>query len=331
MKKSPFYNTDPRRLLLALLLSGLSLQASAEKIPRNGTADARIKEVTYNVRDVVTITAHYGYSSMIEFADYEKIQTISLGDTLAWNILDVKNRIFLKPVEDKADTNMQVVTSHRLYNFALKARETKNFRDQALTFTLRFRYPNDEINAARLAREQAAIESAPKAFEVVQNRTFAADDVNMEYTFRGAEDIAPRRTFDDGQFTYFLFNSETATPAIFLSDVNSEEEALVNFHRKGQYVVVERIARKFVLRHGNLVTCIYNERYRPDFSKSTNLATFDTPAEQQRMQYKADPPPVAGTYLPVKEPDQSGVTPPITETPPRSAPVPDSIQWFQYE
>lgn len=269
-----------KHTLFFVIFYFISSFALADEIPASGLTDPRIKQVAYNPRDVITVTAHYGFSSLIEFAPYEEIQTISLGDTLAWNLLPVKNMIFLKPVEDHADTNMQVVTSHRVYNFALKAEKAQTHKDKNLTFSLLFRYPEDELKAAQIAKAEEAAKNAPHPSEITPEHSFNAEDVNMEYTFRGSKDIAPRRVFDDGDFTYFYFNEKTETPAIFVVD-GKDNESLVNFHNSGKYIVVQRLARKFVLRHGDNVTCIYNERFLPELQQDIKMKRDTSPASEK--------------------------------------------------
>ena len=120
------------KLFTILLICCISQSALANKSPKRGHFDSRIKLVTYNPNDVVTLTTHYGFSTMIEFAKHEVIKTISLGDTLAWNLLDVENKIFIKPVENNADTNMQVITNIRAYNFVLIAKKSTSHHSSSL-------------------------------------------------------------------------------------------------------------------------------------------------------------------------------------------------------
>lgn len=251
-------------LVLSAALS--SPFAMAEKTPINGSADSRIKTVAYNPNDVVNITSHYGFSTMIELGAGEEILTISIGDTVAWTFLETQNRIFLKPIEENANTNMQVVTSKRVYNFALVAKEAYSHRSSELTFALKFRYPQEELAAEQLRFSKAQAERNHPSL-VVPDHAFKAEDVNMEYTRKGSEIIAPSRVFDDGQFTYFAFNDTVPTPAIFAVD-SEKNETLVNFHKKGKYIVVQRLAGQFTLRHGDDVTCIFNKSYLPNLAES---------------------------------------------------------------
>ena len=93
-----------------------------------------------------------------------------------------------------------------------------------------------------------------------------ADDIadnklNFKYSISGdARNIEPLQVFDDGEFTYFKFkdiNSEL--PAVFLVD-REGFESLVNYRISKQYLVVERVAKKFTLRNGADILCVYNEK-----------------------------------------------------------------------
>lgn len=248
-------------LLLCLLPINYAL-AEKEAIP--GRVDPRIKTVTYNERDVVVLHGHYGYSTHVIFADDEEIVHLSPGDSLAWQIVPKQNHLFLKPMENDADTNLSVLTNLRQYNFELRANEASSSSDTSLSFVIKFYYPQDELRRAMaVAHEQTQLRNT----EVMPGRDFAADKMNFDYSMRGSDEVAPTRVFDDGEFTYFQFPNEIDTPAIFLVD-KDKKEAIINFHVRGKFVVVQRIGAQFILRNGNLVTCIYNETYQDRFEPS---------------------------------------------------------------
>lgn len=84
-------------------------------------ADNRIKLLMYNEADVFTIMTRYGYQTNIVFAPQEAIETISVGDRSLWQIIPAGNRIFIRPLEEDATTNMTVLTNRRSYQFDLKS------------------------------------------------------------------------------------------------------------------------------------------------------------------------------------------------------------------
>ncbi len=249
-------------IISSLLVSPIAL---AEKIPINGSADSRIKTIVYNKNDVVSLTTHYGYSTMVEFDASEEVLTVSLGDTVAWSVFDNENRLFIKPIEENANTNLLVVTSKRSYTFSLTAKKTNSNRNSDLTYMLMFRYPQDELTAQRILSSKRK-EKKRQPIIVLPKAEVSKGAVNMEYTRRGSELIAPRRVFDDGKFTYFAFNDAAPIPAIFAVD-SKKNETLVNFHKKDGYVVVQRIAKQFSLRHGGDITCVFNKKLFPVIEK----------------------------------------------------------------
>lgn len=215
------------KMVLAFIAAFLCVAgvASAQEALR----DPRLRVLPYAEGQVISLDGHLGYQMMIEFDPQERIENVSIGDSLAWQV--TPNRaatlLFVKPVVAHAVTNMTVVTTRRRYAFALRAREALAPDDARVIYGLRFTY----------ADEPAAPEAAaPSVF-------------NFDYASSGSEALAPLRVFDDGHFTYFQVREGGEVPAIFALDAHGEEE-LVNSQMRGDVMVVDRIADAFVLRYG---------------------------------------------------------------------------------
>jgi type IV secretion system protein VirB9 len=211
--------------------------------------DSRIRVMVYNPNDVFKFTGYYGYQASIELADNETVETISMGDSVAWQIVPAGKRIFLKPMEPEATTNMTLITNRRTYFFELHAKEAEDINDKDMVFAVRFIYP-DETDSSAVQHFSYNIEpdlSRPQ-------------DYNFDYTISGADNVAPLKIFDDGEFTYFQFNAKNSEiPAFFSVDENGEE-SLVNYRVSGKYIVIERVVPQFTLRHGKDVVCVFNEQ-----------------------------------------------------------------------
>ena len=83
---------------------------------------------------------------------------------------------------------------------------------------------------------------------------------NTSYTFSGAVDLVPIRVFDDGTSTYMKWAIGASTPAVYaLNSDNSE--SLINYATRGDYIVVEQVAKGFVLRRGELKAVLYNDSF----------------------------------------------------------------------
>ena len=60
--------------------------------------------------------------------------------------------------------------------------------------------------------------------------------------------------------TRFKFAANADLPAIFVRN-DDDSESLLNFSMEEGDVVVHRVARRFVLRRGNLTGCVVNRGY----------------------------------------------------------------------
>lgn len=232
-------------------LLAICTPAYAEKSPKAGPVDSRIRTVIYSPRDVTEIRGHYGYQTLIEFNKDETITNIALGDSLAWyvNPNETGNLLFVKPVEDNATTNLTVVTDKRTYHFELNASSAKSSHAKNMAFHVQFKYP--EGRSGFIERKTADISPASGT---------QPSDWNFNYEFAGHSAQVPKRAFDDGDFTYFEFDKQSEIPAIF-SVAPDGTESLINYKTEGRYVVVHRIAKQFTLRNGKSVTCIFNRSY----------------------------------------------------------------------
>lgn len=243
------YSSKIHKLCLgALVALFVATPVLALQSPRPIATDSRIRTVRYSGNEVYQFIGHYGFQSAIEFETDEKIQTVSVGDSVAWLINPSGNRLFLKPIEQNALTNMTVITDKRSYLFELHAEETKDIRDKDMVFSYRFIYPQGDTSAVDFSQFEAFpdIEKNPEKF-------------NFNYSIRGSTVIEPIRIFDDGEFTYFEFKDTNAEiPAFFRIDSTGSEE-LINFRKRGNYIVVERVASRFTLRRGADIICVYNE------------------------------------------------------------------------
>lgn len=231
-------------LCLALVVAGA---AHAESVPRPLATDSRVRTVVYHAGQVVPVLGTFGYGTLVEFAPGEVVKDVAVGDSEAWSVEKVRgdSALVVKPVIADAPSNLIVHTDRRDYLFDLPGVGEKGDR-AAVTFNVRFAYPDEERRAAEADAQR-------------QRESFTAVDpaaINMRYAWRGSEAVKPLKVFDDGTFTYFEW-SGARTPALFAVDAGGE--AVVNWHARGRYVVVERVAPSFVIRDGKAVAEIRNE------------------------------------------------------------------------
>ena len=251
----------------AFLVFLLHYSADAVIAPRSVGNEKRIKIWAYSPNKVFKYVGHYEYQSIIEFAPDEEIENVTMGTPTPWQIHPIGNRIFIKPVEDDASTNMTVITNKRMYFFEMHAEEAKDVSDENLSFITKMVYPGQ--NRVRSVSNQISNKNSGTSAALKKIIPYSGADIsnicqdcNCNYTISGKNRAyEPLMIFDNGEFTYFKFRNINADiPAIFLVD-SEQRESLINYRIAGEYVVVERVAAKFTLRYGNSVICVFNESY----------------------------------------------------------------------
>lgn len=227
---------------IVLALALLAAPASAV-VPRPGGGDPRIHVVDYDPAAVVELRSALGLQLSVEFDPSERIENVAIGDSLGWQVTPNRraNLLFLKPMSARPPTNMTVVTNLRRYNFQLSVQKQAA---RNVPFAVRFLYAPPAV---------AVVEAPPPPPPPVER--------NAAYSYDGSVHALPVKVFDDGQDTYFSFKADEDMPAIFAVDPDGGE-AVVNTRQYYGYVVVDRVARGFVLRRGKEVTRIYNDGFR---------------------------------------------------------------------
>ena len=233
-------------IMLTLLLCAFSTAAQA---------DSRIKTRTYAENRVYALTGHLGFQTVIEFNDDEIIENVAIGDSVAWQVTPNRRGdvMILKPIAEAPPTNMTVVTSLRHYIFELRVEKASEAKPGEMVFVLRFSYPGEEKVQEALEAETASVAPPPSP----EDRA-----VNRDYTYEGDREILPAQAFDDGRHTYFRWAEGMPAPAIFLVD-DDDKESVINHGFEDGFVVVDRIAPIFSLKHGGFETLIFNDGYAP--------------------------------------------------------------------
>jgi type IV secretion system protein VirB9 len=248
MKKKLSYALSTLFMGAWLFTALLSTPASAVLVPQPLAADPRVKVVSWAPNEVIKYTGYYRVQTSWEFAPDENVATISMGDSMAWMINPMGNRLFIKPIEEDATTNMTIITNKRLYLIELHAEHAEKIDDKNVTWILKFVYPGEDAGFTT-----THLDGVPDL------QTEDLSKYNFRYTVSGSQDITPLRIFDDGEFTYFEFRDINGEiPAFYMVDSLNNEQ-LINYRTRGPYIVVERVTARYTLRHGNSVVCVFNE------------------------------------------------------------------------
>ncbi len=250
-----------KNIVIFTFLLCFTLNASAIRESRPTPTDSRIRVMVYNPNDVFKFIGYYGYQATIELARDEEVVSVSMGDTTSWQIVPAGHRIFIKPMEPDATTNMTLITNKRTYFFELYAEETRDMRDPNMVFNVKFLYPEEEEDDKTIQTFANGDMNGSAEPDLTHPEKF-----NFYYSISGHEDIAPIKIFDDGEFTYIQFRDKNMEiPAIFAVDEDLRE-SMVNFKldpNNSNLIIVEQVFAKLSMRSGKKVVCIFNEAFRP--------------------------------------------------------------------
>ncbi|MDC4147465.1 TrbG/VirB9 family P-type conjugative transfer protein [Acinetobacter baumannii] len=252
------------KCILASVLSIIAFSANATIKPTPISKDGRIMSVQYDRNEVIEIPTGIGVSTLIQLEDDEEVAEddnkagAGLGDLDAWQVDIRGNNIFIKPKARNPDTNMVIVTNKRTYALSLKS----SAKGKA-GYIVRFSYPDTQ-----LAEEQAALKNSL----AIQNKIASSKGeatknigkINMKgYFMRGDSQLAPKKMWDDGRFTYLQYPNSKDLPAVYRI-LPDGKEMLVNTHIDNDVMVLQETAKGYMLRLGQSVLEVRNALYDPE-------------------------------------------------------------------
>jgi type IV secretion system protein VirB9 len=194
--------------MLALLT--IATPSPAQMQPQPAGGDPHLQQIDYDAGQIVRLRGAPGYQMMVELSPDEQVQSVALGDSSAWQVSVNKegDRLFLKPAQADAVTNMTVVTSVRVYNFDL-ASLSAPVAD--MPYTVQFRYPTPRARAVDGQYVDVA----------------AATRRVSRYKVSGDRQLLPSGMTNDGQHTFISWPAAAAIPAVYAEDAHGND-VLVN-------------------------------------------------------------------------------------------------------
>lgn len=265
------------RLVVSLVISAAMLPAvplaqSSDVVVPIAT-DSRIKTFVYNENDVFSLLMHYGYQANIEFGAKEMIETVSVGDRIAFQVIPAGRRLFIRPMEESARTNMTVITNERAYQFDLKSTGSVKHSKEELVYVAKFFYP-DEVEAG--AQQVHAHQPPPLSSVTVGHGADVAygepapyqsapqqSGYNFLYSVTGPEELAPVKMYDDGRATYIsLPAARGGAPGLF-EVTDQGAEIPLPYRSEAGMLVVDKVLARITVRYNEGYVCIYNDTLVP--------------------------------------------------------------------
>ncbi|MCH4539794.1 P-type conjugative transfer protein VirB9 [Brucella tritici] len=265
-------------IIVTFFLASSVPNVLALEIPTTASQDSRVRFVSYQPYNITRIIGSLRSSVQVEFARDEEIAHVALGNSVAWEVAPAGNILFLKPRENQPVTNISVVTtrrdgSTRSYQMELKVREGSVEVGENTYFYVKFRYPQEEAEQRRQQAAAQARKAKAKDADDVLSLHEAYGPRNWRYSAQGAEALEPQSVYDNGKITTFSFAGNQEMPAIYMENSDGSE-SLVPKTVDGNLVMVHALSRKFILRRGKDVLCVFNEAYdRIGINPATNTTS----------------------------------------------------------
>lgn len=245
-----------KRAVLAACLLATAFAAPAPALAN----DPRIVSRMYDPAQVVRVEGKINVQATIQFGDDESIENVAIGDSMKWQVTPNRraNLLFVKPLAERANTNMTVVTNRHTYLFDLVSSPAH----RNPLYVLAFAYPVEEEPVELADAADPAPAQQANALELAAaSDPYAVLDparLNFQWRRRGTAALMPEEVFDDGDATFLAWPIGTPLPAILVRD-HAGTEGPVNFAVRGDVIVVDGVPREIVLRAGDTSATLVNE------------------------------------------------------------------------
>jgi type IV secretion system protein VirB9 len=214
--------------------------------------DPRIRVVPYGTDTVYRLRGYVGYEIDITFAPGERFVGLGVGDSKGVTFAADANHLFLKPKAAHVATNLTVLTNRRTYLFDYEAEPMPPDPSGAdVIYALRFEYPAEPTRTA--SRERRHVQTDLAVARTLRPR-------NYDYWYCGDPSLRPAAAWDDGVQTTLVFGAHAELPAVFALNEDGSE-SLVNFDVQAGRMVVQRVARRLIVRRGGLTGCIVDRGF----------------------------------------------------------------------
>jgi type IV secretion system protein VirB9 len=303
---------SPRHPLATRLIDGAwaltlltALGSTAQDLRANEPArsDPRLREVIYDPQAVLTVPVRRGVVTHVMLEADEAITEVAAGlggdctrPESAWCVVAQPGgrSFFIKARSSaSAPNNLAVLTTRRTHAFEFVVLGPTDARAPVYRLSVKAMAPAPAAAIAEtpLLPPLPDLPTLPTPEELVQARLQAKPQVrNTDYSLAEGEhsqDIVPTLVFDDGRFTYLKFLGQRDIPAAF-QVLGDGSEALVNTRMEDDLMVIDRVARRFVLRAGSAVVGLWNE----GFDLDTPTSGQDTTVPGVTRALKVEGPPI---------------------------------------
>ena len=250
--------------------AGVMPASAQQQVPLPMPQDTRLVVFRYDPNDSYLVLTRPGAVTHLALEPDESVLAFALGDTVQWIVQDKGPNVFVKPVRADLYTSGTLVTNRRTYQLGLRSSPEGGTWYQRVSWT----FP-DMIALSRDAHDaKPPVRTRPQGGQRDEDGPVDGvriERLNFDYRIRGDAAFRPSQAFDDGRFTYIQLPATLQeTPAVFVAGESGEGQ-LVNYMLRGRFLIVQRLADRFLLRLGSSQVDV--ERRQP-LAGSARLRAF---------------------------------------------------------
>lgn len=248
----------PRILCVFLALFALHATAEVKVLPMPG--DTKLVVFPYDPNNTYTILTRPRNVTDISLQPNEEVVAMALGETTQWIVTDAPGHVFIKPIYPDIVTSGTLVTNKRTYQLSLRSSPEDGKFYQRVSWD----YPEMLVLRAQHAMEvKSVVDNERARIEAsVLTPAMNVEQLNFDYAIEGEADWRPVQVFDDGRATWIRLRKSQDSPVIFALGEEDKLE-LLNTNARGEYVVIQRILPKILLRLGKTDVRVINTRIAP--------------------------------------------------------------------
>jgi type IV secretion system protein VirB9 len=243
-------------------LVAVAAPAHAQLSPTPVAGDSRLVQFNFDRTQTYLILTRPDVVTHVEMSEDEKIKVVSAGDTQRWELTPTKDgrHLFIKPRAHGITTSMTVITDKRVYQAMLRSTGEGQKWYQQVSFIypapslIQVEGPTEDVARAPAAPKGASPSTAPLVSPVAETDRVgplvSPDKLSFEYRITGDAPFRPLSVFDDGTHTWIKLPANLQElPALFVV-TDESDMSLVNYLVRGNYMVVQRMFDRALLRLG---------------------------------------------------------------------------------
>ncbi len=210
--------------------------------------DSRLVVFPYSADQIFRVLTAPLKVTTIEFAPDEQIVgDPAWGENIRWSFeTDGANHLYVKPSGPGLVNTLSVNTNKRSYEFTLVSSPLGGIFYQKVRF--RVQEPFGARAKTRAERGAGAAEREP-ATPAPDAVAVSPDKLNFDYRVDGSAAFKPETVFDDGTAIWMRIPRGADWPVALYKD--GSDYVVANFIRRGEFLVMQRLADEIALRSGD--------------------------------------------------------------------------------